>query len=255
MQHMAQKPIVGVVPDNGTIKGRSMSLVLDQYLTALFAADMIPVIIAMDCLGDDLNGLLDRLDGICMTGSPSNIDPVHYNAPPEIENDLRDIKRDRLSFELIKATRDRRMPMMGICRGFQEINVALGGTLYQRLHDEDEFLDHRADPSQPHSVQFSSAHRVAVEPDGFLASMDGEKSFKVNSLHGQGIKNLASDLRIEARAPDGLIEAFSLPPREGFLLAVQWHPEILSDDMPLNGYIYEQFRAACTEYGALNARL
>jgi len=117
------------------------------------------------------------------------------------------------------------VPVFGICRGFQELNVAFGGTLHQRVHEVQGFLDHRDDETQPLEVQYGPAHDVTLEPGGVLRSLSANDRVRVNSLHSQGIERLGSELAIEARAPDGLIEAFRVARAPGFALAVQWHPE------------------------------
>ncbi|WP_139370465.1 gamma-glutamyl-gamma-aminobutyrate hydrolase family protein, partial [Xanthomonas axonopodis] len=141
------------------------------------------------------------------------------------------------------------LPVLAICRGLQEVNVALGGRLHQRVHDVPGLADHREDPGTPIDTQYGPAHVVHLHPGGWLAGMSDSAQVWVNSLHGQGIATLAEGLLIEATAPDGLIEAFH-GPGPGFLLAVQWHPEWRVTQHPFYRAIFQAFGEACRQYAA-----
>jgi putative glutamine amidotransferase len=149
---------------------------------------------------------------------------------------------------LIRRVLARGIPLFGICRGTQETNVALGGTLYQAVHDVGTYADHRADDTRPVEVQYGPAHPVNVVPGGVLAQVLGSGSFEVNSVHGQGIHTLAPGLRVEARAPDGLVEAFSVAEAKGFSLCVQWHPEWRAAANPQSMAMLQAFGAAARDY-------
>jgi putative glutamine amidotransferase len=157
---------------------------------------------------------------------------------------LQDEHRDATAIPLLKAALAIGKPTLCICRGFQELNVALGGTLYQHIQEVPGRHDHREDPNAPLDVQYGPAHEVTVEPGGLLAKIVRERMFPVNSLHSQGIDKLAPSLRAEAIAPDGQIEAVSMPSAKGFLFGVQWHPEWKWADNPVSRAIYAAFGEA-----------
>jgi len=191
--------------------------------------------------------LLERLDGLLFTGSVSNVEPHHYQGPPSLPGTLHDPARDATTLPLIRKAVEVGVPVFGICRGFQEMNVAFGGTLHQRVHEVPGHLDHRDDESQPLEVQYGPAHEVALEPGGLLRRISGEECVRVNSLHSQGIERLGSALSVEARAPDGLIEAFRVTRASGFALAVQWHPEWQVMSNPFSRALFAAFGAAAAE--------
>lgn len=169
--------------------------------------------------------LLSRLDGLLFPGSPSNVEPHHYDEGPSEPGTLHDPERDATSLPLIRAAIEQGVPILGLCRGCQEMNVALGGSLWQKVHEAPGFFDHREDKSAPLEIQYGPAHEVVLEPGPMREWAGGADRVKVNSLHGQGVKQLAPGLQVAARAPDGLIEAFHLPAAPAFTWAVQWHPE------------------------------
>ncbi len=142
----------------------------------------------------------------------------------------------------------RGVPLFAICRGTQETNVALGGSLHQAVQEVPGYADHRAPAEASAEVQYGLVHEVEVQPGGVLARIVDRPRFQVNSVHGQGVKRLAQDLHVEARAPDGLIEAFSYPKASGFNLCVQWHPEWQAADNPVSVQLATAFGAACREY-------
>lgn len=168
-----------------------------------------------------LDEVLDKVDGVFLPGSPSNVHPSRYGG--EFREMMLDEQRDELTFPLIKRSLAREIPIFAVCRGFQELNVALGGTLYSAVHEIEGYLDHREDTSLPRDEQYAPAHGVDIQADGVLEQLIGEPAIRVNSLHAQGVRELAPPLQVEAIAEDGLIEAFSLPNKP--VLGVQWHPE------------------------------
>jgi putative glutamine amidotransferase len=220
----------------------------DKYVRAVVdAADAIPLLIPALGEGLGLEELLEHLDGILFTGSPSNVEPNRYNGTPSIPGTLHDAARDATTLALIPGAITAGIPVFGICRGFQEVNVAMGGTLTQRLHEVPGLLDHRDDAAQPLAVQYAPAHDVTLAPDGLLARLAGVTQVRVNSLHSQGVERLAPDLIVEARAPDGVIEAFRVKDARSFALAVQWHPEwqVMSDSF--SRAMFAAFGAASRE--------
>jgi putative glutamine amidotransferase len=158
---------------------------------------------------------------------------------------LHDPARDATTLPLIRKAVNAGVPVFGICRGFQEMNVAFGGTLHQKLHEVPGNLDHRDDESQPLEVQYGPAHDVALEPGGLLRSLSATDSIRVNSLHNQGIAQLGGALAVEARAPDGVIEAFRVRDAQRFALAVQWHPEWQVMKNPFSRALFAAFGESC----------
>jgi putative glutamine amidotransferase len=221
-----KRPVIGLPADRRIIGHHPFHAVGEKYLRAVVeAADAIPIVIP--ALRDlvSIDEVLDVVDGIVFTGSPSNVEPVHYSGPASIPGTLHDADRDATTLPLIPVAIDRGVPVLGICRGFQEMNVAFGGTLHQRLHEIEGFLDHRDDESQPLEVQYGPAHDVVLEEGGLLRGLSDSNRIRVNSLHHQGVERLGDRLVVEARAPDGVVEAFRVRDAKRFALAVQWHPE------------------------------
>jgi putative glutamine amidotransferase len=189
------------------------------------------------------------VDGLVFTGSPSNVAPRLYGGLPPREPELLDEARDAIALPLMRAAVARGVPVFCICRGFQELNVAFGGTLHQHLGEVPGFADHRADPARSLAEQYAPAHDVRVAPGGVLAGLAlPGSSFRVNSLHSQGIATLAPGFFIEATAPDGVIEAVSLPAAKGFVLAVQWHPEWRFQENPVSLALFAAFGRAIAAF-------
>lgn len=201
----------------------------------------VPVLIPANGAKADVVTLLDRLDGIILTGSRSNVAAVFYGGPPQTSEDApEDPERDQVTLPLVRGAIERGMPVLAICRGLQEMNVALGGTLHQRLQNTKGRIDHST-PMQPHApVRTGKAHRVTIRPGGVLAQIVAADLLAVNSLHNQGINHLAPGLLVEARAIDGTIEATS-GTGAGYLLGVQWHPEYDFDHDYASHRIFESF--------------
>ena len=243
---MSNRPVVGVLACRKMIEPNWSHAVAEKYLLALTrVADLMPLLVPSlnEALCPDM--LFDRLDGLLLPGSVSNIEPHHYSDVPVGDTDPRDQHRDSTALKIIKTAIRTRKPVLGICRGFQEINVAMGGSLYQRVAEVDDKLDHREPPDKPLQEQFDLAHDIRLVEGGFLHSLCGETSVRVNSLHGQGVRELADGLIVEAVAPDGLIEAFRVDTDETLILGVQWHPEWLAWDSPFYSAIFRAFGDAC----------
>jgi putative glutamine amidotransferase len=189
------------------------------------AADGVPVL--LPALGEtaDIETLLDRLDAVLLSGSRSMVAPIHYGGPPLPDDMPEDFARDATTLPLIRAAIARGLPVLAICRGVQELNVALGGTLHQRLLDLPGRIDHAVNQVNDPIHRFAKVHDVALRPGGLLHRLAGTGTVAVNSLHQQAIDRLAPGLAVEAEAPDGTIEAVSWPHGRGFALGVQWHPE------------------------------
>src|SRR6202050_1611554 len=205
----SKRPVIGIPADQRMIGPHPFHAVGDKYVRAVAdAADAIPLLIPALGAQLDLEELMACLDGILFTGSPSNVEPQRYNGEPSSIGTLHDAARDSTTLALTPRAISTGVPVFGICRGFQEFNVAMGGTLTQRLHEVPGLLDHRDDAEQPLEVQYAPAHDVALEPGGLLSQLAGLPQIKVNSLHSQGVERLAPGLIVEARASDGGIAAF-----------------------------------------------
>ncbi|MBF0305259.1 MAG: gamma-glutamyl-gamma-aminobutyrate hydrolase family protein [Alphaproteobacteria bacterium] len=196
-------------------------------------------------LGDACDEILASIDGLLLSGSKSNVGPGLYGQSPA-DAPPYDAARDSTTLPLARAALAAGVPLLAICRGIQELNVALGGSLHARVHAVAGFDDHRSDPSRDLDGQFGPAHPVSLTPGGLLAKLAGATSAEVNSLHGQGIDRLAPGLIVEARAPDGLVEAVRVEGADAFALAVQWHPEWDFRWNPLSAAMFRAFGAAAS---------
>jgi len=216
-----------------------------KYAEAVRLAGCLPVIVPA-AHPDELPDWLDLADGILLTGSPSNVHPGHFGQSVHDPSLPLDPLRDQWTLPLIRLALARGTPLLGICRGFQEVNTAMGGSLHQAVHEQPGLADHRG-PSEdrPLDEQYGPLHTVQLSRGGLLAEVLQAEHVMVNSLHGQGVDRLAPGARIEATAPDGLVEAFSFPGQSGFNLAVQWHPEWLAADNPVSMAMLRAFGAAC----------
>lgn len=217
---------IGLPADRTTDDGLPHHSVGDMYIRALtHFADVMPVVVPSGLDRALVNGYLDRLDGVLLTGAASNVDPRRYGVVATPVHEPLDPARDQLVFSLIDQALARHMPLLGICRGCQEINVALGGTLDAEVSQRPGNFDHRAPASDDLEVCFASRHEVALTAGGVLRGIVERDTLRVNSLHRQAVDRLALGVQIEARARDGTVEAISVPQARGFTLAVQWHPE------------------------------
>ena len=242
---MTRMPIVGVPCDRRMLGKHPYDLAGEKYVAAVRdGSGALPLLIPVldpPLAADDL---LNSIDGLLFTGSSSNVAPRHYGGPAPRAGVLQDEHRDATALPLLKAAIEAGKPVLCICRGFQELNVALGGTLHQHIEEVPGRVDHRANDDDPLDVQYGPVHLVHVQEGGLLARIAAEKTFSVNSLHSQGIDRLASALRAEAVAPDGQIEAVSMPAAKGFLFAVQWHPEWAWSENLVSREIFSAFGTA-----------
>jgi putative glutamine amidotransferase len=230
---MMSRPVIGIPADRRMIGPHPFHAVGEKYIAAVAqAAECLPLLIPVLETPLDVTEILTRVDGIFFTGSPSNVEPRRYAGPDSAPGTLHDPHRDATTLSLIPRAVASGVPVFGVCRGFQEMNVAMGGTLHQRLHEVAGLDNHREDKDEPLDVQYAPAHEVLLERGGLLATLAGTDRIQVNSLHGQGVDRLGPDLAVEARAPDGLVEAFRVRSAPAFALAVQWHPEwkVMSND-------------------------
>ena len=244
----SRRPVIGIPADRRMIGHHPFHMAGEKYLTAIAeGAGGIPVL--LPALGDvlDIEEVLRHLDGVVLPGSSSNVEPHRYAGSPSAPGTLHDPQRDATTLTLIPRAVQMAVPLLGICRGFQEMNVAFGGTLLQRVHETPGHLDHRDDESAELDVQYGPAHEVRLEPGGLLNNLAGVDQILVNSLHSQGVERLGEDLVVEARAPDGLIEAFQVRNAPRFAVAVQWHPEWQVMDNPFSRALFAAFDDASRE--------
>jgi putative glutamine amidotransferase len=250
------KPLIGIscCTKQFGIFGMPNHAASDTYVRATDEViRAVPVLLPANGPTADIETLLDRLDGIILTGSRSNVQPTLYDGPPHAEGTPEDPARDGFTLPLIRAAVARGVPLMAICRGFQELNVALGGSLHQRLQDLPDRMDHST-PMQPSArVRQGKAHAVRITAGGWLHRLAGTTEIAVNSLHNQGINQLAPGLVTEGVAPDGTIEAVRVVaspagPVTGFAVGVQWHPEYDWRTDSLSRCLFEQFGAAVRGY-------
>ena len=228
-------PIVGIPCDINRSGINASHGVGEKYINAIAHGSRVcPILIPAQGPGEDLESmdenmfvgsLLNKLDGLFLAGSPSNIMPDLYGDEASLTPNDHDSQRDSMSLLLIKAAFKRKMPILAVCRGMQEVNVALGGTLHQRVQDVEGLNDHREDKHLPREEQYGDSHTVQLRATGELIKLVDTETIRVNSLHGQGIKQLAEGLVTEAHASDDLVEAFRLNDDDHFVWAVQWHPE------------------------------
>lgn len=238
-------PLVGVTACRIRTEDHAYQKVTEKYVTVVVdEAGACPVMIPALATGIDPVQLVQRLDGILFTGSPSNVEPKHYQGTPTENPDEHDPARDAVTLPLIRAAVAAGVPVLGLCRGVQEMNVAFGGSLVQRIQDDVTKLDHRMRPGVPFDWKYRKAHPITVTAGGLLERIAGPGPHLVNSLHGQGIDRPGPRVRVEATAPDGIVEAISIADAPAFALGVQWHPEWPRPCAGIDRAIFRAFGAA-----------
>jgi putative glutamine amidotransferase len=246
-------PIVGVPTCRQEIDGLDYDCTQHKYTAALYkSAKVLPLQIPL--FGDqvEIDTILENVDGIMLTGSHSNIHPRHYENTNQEPDFKLDEKRDDTVLRLIKPAIEQGIPLLAICRGFQELNVAYGGSLYSRLHLEGSFNEHREDKNQDLEQRYDATHSVSLKTGGQLNRLMNSDSIDVNSLHEQGIKELGSGLIVEACSEDGLVEAVSVDGSTNFALGVQWHPEWRSTENPVSTILFSEFGKACYQRAGIS---
>lgn len=241
-----KRPIVGIPADIKQLGDHPYNVVGSKYIDAISdVANCTPLLIPAIGNRQDIASILSVLDGLFLTGAVSNVEPSRYGKTRINDEVLLDIDRDATTFPLIQAALEANIPLLGVCRGFQELNVAMGGTLFQAVHLEDNMMDHR-EKAGSLDVQYGPAHTVKITKNGRLAQLFAHADeITVNSLHGQGIDKLGNHLTVEATAADGLIEAISVSNTPSFALAVQWHPEWKAIENKQSIALFEAFGLAC----------
>ena len=235
-------PLVGLPADTYENSGFLFHSLGDKYVRALAeVSKTLPVMIPsmIDVL--NLDALLDHFDGVLMTGAVSNVHPPHYGETPSADHEPYDHARDGTTLKLIRAVIDRGIPLFCICRGFQELNVALGGTLEAELQRGEGRIDHRAPKDAENDVRYGPKHKITVTKGGMLERLIGKSETMVNSIHRQGVKQISVGLNVEAVAPDGIVEAVSVKGSKAFAFGTQWHPEYKAANNPDSVKLFTAF--------------
>ncbi len=243
--------VVGIPASVRCMNGNEFHAVSTRYVEAVVRhTGAEPVIVPAIGGRLDFEDLMRRVDGFFFTGCPSNVEPHHYDEPVNLTPDRRDPGRDATTLPLIRHALANAVPLLAICRGFQELNVALGGSLHQLLHEVPGKWDHRGGGHKPHEERFAPRHHVSLSPGGRLAGLAKSTRIVVNSLHGQGVDRLGRGLRVEALADDGTVEGVRVDGAEAFALGVQWHPEWRTEETSHYGALFGAFGAAVKERAA-----
>ncbi|WP_205806331.1 gamma-glutamyl-gamma-aminobutyrate hydrolase family protein [Burkholderia sp. Ac-20365] len=246
---MQTKPLVGITADRTMMGAHASHVVGEKYIAAV-ADGAQTLAMVLPALGDKQvpEELFAHIDGLLFTGSYSNVEPHRYGGHASAPGTLHDAARDATTLPLMRAAIDAGVPVLAICRGFQEMNVVFGGTLHQSVQTVDGYDDHRENKEDDLDVQYAPSHALHLVQGGLLQKLAGGASeVRVNSLHGQGVQRLGDGLTVEARAPDGLIEAISATHARAFALGVQWHPEWKHASDALSTAIFRAFGAACRD--------
>jgi len=245
---MASLPLVGLPTDSKPIGSHPFLVVGEKYVRAVVdGAQAMPLVLPLLQPPLPAGDWLATLDGLLLTGATSNIEPHRYQGGDSWPGNPHDPARDANVLGLIPQAVALGMPILAICRGFQEVNVAFGGSLHPKVHEVPGLADHREDPDAPLDVQYGPAHVLQLRAGGLLAGIAGGGEVVVNSVHGQGVARLGTGLQVEAVAPDGLVEAFTAP-GPSFLLGVQFHPEWRVTENPFYLGIFKAFGEACRRY-------
>ncbi len=251
-----KRPVVGVIGSAHLLEGKFRAQrVGERNLRAVAeTAGALPLVFAGSPEITEIGALLDVVDGVLLTGARANVHPRHFGAAQDPRYEPYDPERDALALELIRTCVARGVPLFGICRGLQEMNVAFGGTLHPEIRDLPGRLNHRA-PRLPNGeihpdleLVFADRHEVRLTPGGVFAKLFGTDRIRVNSLHGQGILEAGDRVVIEGVAEDGTVEAIRIDGAPAFALGVQWHAEHDAARNPINRALFEAFGAAVAKY-------
>ncbi|HJM90960.1 MAG: gamma-glutamyl-gamma-aminobutyrate hydrolase family protein [Alphaproteobacteria bacterium] len=228
----------------------------DRYVTAVREiCGALPLILPALGAGADLETLLDNIDGVILTGGASNVNPHHYGGGEALDQTLLDARRDGVALELVRACVERNVPLFGICRGIQEMNVALGGSLHQYMHQVPAHFDHRRPREKSMEVQMAPRQRITLTPGGTLQDLaNGARQVMVNTLHAQGVDRLAESLVVEAVADDGTIEAVRVAASPTFSIGVQWHAEYRTTEHHFYRALFNAFGKAVAAHAGARAK-
>ena len=249
------KTVVGVIGNAQVVNERFNVQVCGQRNLKAVAdvADALPLMFAAMPDVTDIDALLGAVDGILLTGARANVHPTHFGVEPCAAHEPYDQDRDAVALELARVCVDRGVPIFGICRGFQELNVAFGGSLHPEIRDLPGRMNHRMprlENGEIHpdpEVVFADRHEVKLVAGGVFANMLGCETIRVNSLHGQGILDPGKRIVIEGTAEDGTFEAIRIADAPAFALGVQWHAEYDPQTNPVNRTLFKAFGAALRE--------
>ncbi|MHA1158038.1 MAG: gamma-glutamyl-gamma-aminobutyrate hydrolase family protein [Alphaproteobacteria bacterium] len=244
-------PIVGIAADVKSFDDFEWHATIDTFPQAVVhGAEATPLIIPAMGADIDVDGLMSRIDGVLLPGARANVHPSEYGAAPSPKSEPHDRQRDAAALPLIRAALRHGVPLLAICRGIQELNVALGGTLIAEVQELEDRDDHRAEMHDDLDMRFAIRQDVHIKPGGVLAEILGRATIRVNSLHRQAIDRLAEELAIEATAPDGTIEAVRVRNAASFAIGVQWHPEYWVRTDPPSMLIFKAFGDAVRAHQA-----
>jgi putative glutamine amidotransferase len=242
---MTARPVAGIICCTRTVGIEPAQAVMNRYVaSAMQYADAAALLVPSMPELMQASEVASRLDGLMLTGSPSNLDPALYGQDVPDAPGPFDAGRDTMTADLIKAMLDQGKPVFGVCRGFQEINVAFGGTLRRDMAASHELIDHHAPDDVPFNDMFDHVHAVTLTPGGVLATALGVQAAVVNSVHYQGVDTLGGGLSVEALAEDDVVEAFSATVNGAPVLAVQWHPEWKTERNPQSQIFFQLFGRA-----------
>ncbi len=250
---MRAKPVIGVPADRRLLDPHPFHVVGEKYVAAIRdGADALPFLIP--ALGDslDLDAVLHHVDGLLLTGSPSDVEPHHYDGEASEPGSLHDPHRDATTLPLVEKALEAGVPVFAVCRGFQELNVVLGGSLHQKLSEVGGYHRHNEHSDDALDVQYGPSHPVTLPEGSLLRELAGTDTVEVNSLHRQGVARLADGVTVEAIADDGLIEGFHVDGAMAFALAVQWHPEWQVIENPFSLAMFRAFGDACREHAHIS---
>ena len=245
-QAITRKPVVLMTMGAQERNGHDYQVMTNKYIKPLVEiADCVPLLVPT-CFGtEDLLQYLAIADGVYLTGAGTNIDPSHYGQENLTPEKTQDIGRDQFDLPLIRLTLEMGLPFFGVCRGMQELNIALGGSIHQKLYTLPGMNDHRENSAAEVEDQYAPAHRVRLVSGTWYAALMKQDSIPVNSLHGQGLDRLGNGVQPLAHSEDGLVEAVHLPEQPQFTLGVQWHPEWKAASNPHSTLMFRAFGDAC----------
>lgn len=246
--NQVRRPIIGIPADLKQLGEHPFNVVGSKYIDAIVnIAECTPILLPAIGSRQDIASILSVIDGLFLTGAVSNVEPQRYGKNLLNPASLLDKSRDATTLPLIDAVLNAGKPLLGVCRGFQELNVAMGGTLHQAVHEQTNMMDHREKPGSL-DIQYGPAHQVKLAENGLLQQLFAyADEITVNSVHGQGIDILGNNLSIEATAPDGLVEAIAVSNAKNFALAVQWHPEWKAIENKQSIALFSAFGQACKQ--------
>lgn len=248
---MASKPVIAVTADIRQFDNYLWHCVPDQYVkAALVGSGLTPLMVTNFGADLDFDAILDSVNGVLVTGSKTNVHPSLYGKEVTPDYEPFDPARDATTLPLIRAAIQRGVPLLAICRGIQELNVALGGSLATEIQTQDGKQDHRAPVSDRAEERFKIQHSIKIAEGSCLAEVFAASSIEVNSLHRQAIDQLAPNLMAEAVAADGTVEAVSVKGAEAFAVGVQWHPEFWVESDNPSKLIFSAFGKAVKKYAA-----